>query len=74
MYGFCHALGSILADIHMVELERTLLPTLEEHVSEWHRYVDDTIATVKNESIEHVNNVLNSFHPNIPIYARGRRK
>ena len=41
-------LGSVLADIHMVELERTLLPTLIEDVQYWHRYVDDTITTLKN--------------------------
>ena len=29
--------GSVLANIHVVELEHTLLPTLEQHV-EWYKY------------------------------------
>ena len=58
-------LGSILADICMVDLEETLLPTLTEHIQDWSRYVDDTIGIVKNDSIDHIINTLNSFHPNI---------
>ena len=30
-------LGSVLADIHMGELECMLLPTLIEHVQDWQR-------------------------------------
>ena len=40
-------LGSVLADIHIGQLERKLLPALIEHVQDWHRYVDDMIVTVK---------------------------
>ena len=49
-------LGPILAGLFMVELERTILPTLREHTSPWKRYVNDTISYIKEESIEHVLN------------------
>ena len=42
--------GTVLAGIFMVELERTILPTLREHMSPWKRYVDDTICYIKEES------------------------
>ena len=58
-------IGSILADISMVELENTLIPTLYDHIDDWSRYVEDTIGVVKTESINYVYNILNSFHPNI---------
>ena len=35
-------LGPVLAGIFMVELERTILPTLRERMRPWKRYVDDT--------------------------------
>ena len=59
------SLGPILAGISMVELERTVLPTLREHMSPWKRYVDDTISYIKEESIEHVLSKLNGYHDNI---------
>ena len=43
----------------MVELERTILPILREHMSPWERHVDDTISHIKEESIEHVSSKLN---------------
>ena len=49
----------------MVELENTLIPRLDQHIKIWRRYVDDTLAYVKNESIDYVLTTLNSFHPNI---------
>ena len=49
----------------MVELERTILPTLREHMRPWKRYVDDTISYIKEESIEHVLSKLNGYHDNI---------
>ena len=58
-------LGSTLSDICMVALENLLIPTLEEFIQDWSRYVDDTIGIVKTDSIQHVLNTLNSFHPNI---------
>ena len=58
-------LGPVIAGIFMVELERTLLPRLTEYMTPWKRYVDDTIATVKLTSIDHVLMILNTFHKNI---------
>ena len=58
-------LGPVLAGIFMVELERTILPTLREHTRPWKRYVDDTIPYIKEESIEHVLSKLNGYHDNI---------
>ena len=49
----------------MVELENTLVPRLHEHVKKWRRFVDDTFAYVRNESIDYVLTTLNLFHPNI---------
>ena len=49
----------------MVELERTVLPTLREHMSPWKRYVDDTVSYIKEESIEHVLSKLNGYHDNM---------
>ena len=58
-------LGPILAGIFMVEFERTILPTLREHMNRWKSYVDDTISYIKEESIEHVLSKLNGDHDNI---------
>ena len=58
-------LGPVIAGIFMVELERTLLPRLTEYMTPWKRYVDDTIATRKLTSIDHVLMILNTFHKNI---------
>ena len=49
----------------MVSLENTLMPKLSEHMGPWKRYVDDTITTIKPQSIEYVMSILNSFHNNI---------
>ena len=63
------AIGSplepVTAGIFMVELERALLPRLTEYMTPWKRYVDDTIATRKLTSIDHVLMILNTFHKNI---------
>ena len=58
-------LGPVLPGIFMVELERTILPTLREHVRSWKRYVDGTISYIKEEPIEHVLSKLNGYHNNI---------
>ena len=60
-------LGPVLAGIFMVELERTILPTLREHMSPWKRYVDDTIFYIKEKSIEHVLSKLNGYHDYIEL-------
>ena len=58
-------LGPVLAGIFMVELERTILPTLKEHMIPRKRYVYDTISYIKKESIEHVLSKSNVYHENI---------
>ena len=47
-------LGPVIAGIFLVELERTLLPMLSPSLTSWKRYVDDTIAYVKKDVIDHV--------------------
>ena len=54
-------LGPVLTGIFMVELERSLVPKLSEHMP-WKRFVDDTITCIKPTSIPHVIKLLNSFH------------
>ena len=39
-------LGLILADIFMVELEITIVPTLGNLLCKWKRYVDDTLKLI----------------------------
>ena len=60
------AMGSplwpLLAGIVMVELERRMLLTLREHMSQWKRYLDDTLSCIKEESIKHVLSKLNGYH------------
>ena len=58
-------LGPVLSGIFMVELENNLIHTLSEHLACWKRYVDDIICFIKNDSIDYVSSVLNSFHPSI---------
>ena len=53
------AVGPILANLFMVELENTLIPRLHQHIKIWRRYVDDTFAYVKNESIDYALTTLN---------------
>ena len=57
-------LAPLLADIFMIELERSLIPNLNK-IKFWRRYVDDTISFVKIGSIEYITSELNSFHKNI---------
>ena len=58
-------LGSVLSGIFMVELENYLIYTLLKHLACWKKYVDDTICFIKNDSIDYVFSVLNSFHLSI---------
>ena len=71
IYQQCHGvavgspMGTVIAGIFMVELERTLLPRLTEYMTRWKRYVNDTIATIKLTSIDHVLMILKTFHKDI---------
>ena len=40
-------LGPVLSGIFMVELANSLVPTLNESMTLWRRFVDDTITFVK---------------------------
>ena len=50
------ALGPVIANIFMVQLESVLVPKLNDHVKKWRRFVDDTFVYVKCGSIEVVIN------------------
>ena len=58
-------LGPVLSGIFMVELENSLVPTLNESMTLWQRFVDDTISFVKNDNIAYILDQLNSFHEQI---------
>ena len=49
----------------MVELENSIAPKLNSHLQFWKRDIDDALTIVKEGSINHVLQRLNSFHPNI---------
>ena len=46
----------------MVKFENSLVPTLNESMTLWRCFVDDTITLVKNDYIAYVLDQLNSFH------------
>ena len=58
-------LGPVLADIFMIELEKTILPELTECVKYWERYADDTISFVKLGTVNCIITKSNSFDNNI---------
>ena len=58
-------LGPVLANIFMVHLEETIVPTLNITMPSWFRYVDDTFTFINENEIENVRRILNSFHPDI---------
>ena len=55
----------MLSENFTVELENNLIHTLSEHLACWKRYIDDTISFIKNDSVDYVISVLNSFLPSI---------
>ena len=52
----------------MVELERTLIPTLNRHLNNWCRFVDDTFCFINCQSVDFLLSVLNNFHPHIQLH------
>ena len=58
-------LGPIVDDMFMVELENNIVPVLQEYLSFWKRYFDDTRRFVKIETINYILTILNNFDPNI---------
>ena len=65
--GIGSPLGPVIAGIFMVELEKSLLPKLSSYMTSWKSYVDDMIAYVKPDAIDHVLSILNSFRENISV-------
>ena len=57
-------LGPLLAEIFMVDLERSLVPLLTAELSFLKRYVDDTITFAKIGRVDNILSMLNNFHPN----------
>ena len=49
----------------MVKLENSLVPTLNESMTLWRCFADDTIRFVKNDCIAYVLDQLNSIHEGI---------
>ena len=58
-------LGPVIANIFMVELEKKVIPTINDKVSLWYRYVDDTFTFVKRGEVDSVLRILDNFHDNI---------
>ena len=58
-------LGPVIANIFMVELEKRLIPTMNDKISLWFRYVDDTFTFIKKGEVDNVIEILNGFHEGI---------
>ena len=57
-------LKPVLANIFMIELERTFIPSFSDKMKLCKRYVVDTIAFIKTNQIKNVLSSLNSYHSN----------
>ena len=55
----------LLAEICIVELERSLDAKLSSYIKFWKQCVDDTITLANVEAIDHILTILNRFDPNI---------
>ena len=49
----------------MTELEQTLLPQMDEYMTPWMRYVDDTVAAIHPDHVKNALKTLNSFNKRI---------
>ena len=58
-------LTPVIANIFMVELENKEVPEMSSSLQHWYRYVDDTIAFVKEDQIENILSTLNNHHKDI---------
>ena len=47
-------LGAVLTNIFVVELERSVIPTLMDKMKCWTRYIDDSLCYIKTNSIDYV--------------------
>ena len=58
-------LDPVLAGIFMVELETSIISTLDRSLLKWKRYVDNIFCYVKIGTVNDILNELNGFHQNI---------
>ena len=58
-------LSPVIADIVLQDLESRALGTLDFVLPFYFRYVDDVVCAAPSDSLEHVLNVFNSFHPRL---------
>ena len=58
-------LDLVLANMFMVELQKSVIPDLNDKVKLWKRFVVDTYCLARSEYIDSVLLALNSFHKNI---------
>ena len=58
-------LGPVIANIFMVELENKKVPSMASMLENWLRYVDDTIAFVKEDQVDNIITILNGYHKDI---------
>ena len=58
-------LAPVLANIFIVELEKTIMPSFSDKIKLWKRYVDDTSTFVKTDEIKDVLSSLNRCYSNI---------
>ena len=58
-------LGPVLANIFMVELQKSVISHLSETLDLRFRCEDGTFTFIKAEEIEFVTHAINSFHDNI---------
>ena len=57
-----YPLRPVFAKILIVELKRTIIPSLSDKIKLWKRYVDDTITFVKTDEVKNVLSSLNSYY------------
>ena len=58
-------LGPVLANIFMVEQEKSVTSNSSNKVKLWKRFVDNTYCLARLEYIDNILLALNSFHKNI---------
>ena len=58
-------LDPVLANMFMVELQKSVIPDLNDKVKLWKRFVVDTYCLARSEYIDNVLLALNSFHKKI---------
>ena len=60
-----NSIGPALANISMIELETSLIPSLSRKLSSWKGDFDDSICFSKKDSLKLVLDNLNKHHKNI---------